>query len=112
MRQITQDATRAFMQRVPFNRSNTMTDGTTLFLHGNAIARWTGEGVSAHDLEISMAGWDSNTTRERLNGLPYVRLYQRKGTQYLNGYELDTSAWVKPFTFGADLAEAGVAPIV
>jgi hypothetical protein len=106
MRKVTEDITQAFMERKPRTIGNSSTDGTTLFLHGNAIARHTSENIA--ELEISMAGWSSNTTRERLNGLPWVRLYQRKGVQYLNGYELDTRAWVKPLGYGAELAAAGV----
>lgn len=80
MRQVTRDIVSSFMARVPSTKGNSHTDGTTLFLHGNAIARHTAEG-----LEVTMAGWESNTTRERLNGIPGVSVSQKKGEQYLNG---------------------------
>jgi len=103
MRKITREIVNAFMERKPRSISNSSTDGTTLYLHGNAIARHTGEGVSAEGLEISMAGWPSNTTRERLNGLPWVRINQSKGVQYLNGHEIkDTRAWLKPYGYGGE----------
>lgn len=38
-------------------------------------------------LEITNAGWATNTTKERLNGIPGVSISQRKGIWYLNGKE-------------------------
>lgn len=70
------------MQHSKLEMGNTMTDGETLYLHGNAIARHTSSGIT-----ITNAGWPSNTTRERLNGLPGVSVNQKKGKQYLNGKE-------------------------
>ena len=66
---------------------NTTTDGQSLFLHGNMIARW----INGSDLEVTNAGWPTTTTRERLNGLPNVSVHQAKGVQYLNGAERDGS---------------------
>lgn len=80
MRQVTKDVVDAFMARVASSKGNSHTDGTTLFLHGNAIARHTPQGI-----EITMAGWETVTTRERLNGIPGVSVNQSKGEQYLNG---------------------------
>ncbi len=61
---------------------NTHTDGNALYLHGNKIAERRG-GV----LWVTLAGWPTVTTRERLNGLSGVRVTQKKGVQYLNGVE-------------------------
>jgi hypothetical protein len=36
-------------------------------------------------MKITNAGWRSNTTKERLNGLPNVSIQQKKGDWYLNG---------------------------
>lgn len=69
--------------------SNTHTDGTALFLHGNKIAEWRGG-----ELWITNAGWSSNTTKERLNGLPGVRIFQKAGQWFLNEAKWDGS-WVK-----------------
>lgn len=55
-----------------------------LFLHGNAIARRTATGI-----EISNGGWSSNTTKERLNGLPNVRIIQKNSQWFLNGERWD-----------------------
>jgi|LakMenEpi12Oct12_1017442.scaffolds.fasta_scaffold06479_2 hypothetical protein len=51
-----------------------------LKLFGNKIAALTQNNV----LWIQTAGWKTNTTRERLNGLPNVSIYQRKNIWYLN----------------------------
>ena len=45
---------------------------------------------SSGKIEISMAGYPTTTTRERLNGIPGVSLTQKKGIQYLNGQEIET----------------------
>jgi len=54
-----------------------------LKLHGNTIATID----EMNMLSISNAGWESNTTKERLNGLPNVRINQKKFQWYLNGNE-------------------------
>ena len=45
-------------------------------------------------LQITTAGWNTVTTRERLNGLPNVSVIQRKGKLYLNGKEWD-GEWIE-----------------
>ena len=88
MRQVTRDIVSAFIARTPSTKGNSHTDGVTLYLHGNAIARHGAAG-----LEISNAGWQSNTTKERLNGLPGVSISQKNWAWFLNGKEWDGS-WV------------------
>jgi len=44
---------------------NTATNGTQIFLHGNLIA-WR---QSADVIGLTLAGWNTVTTRERLNGV-------------------------------------------
>lgn len=84
MRQVTSITVRAFLNREALKLGNTHTDGMTLFLHNNPIARHTPDG-----LEITNAGWSTSTTKERLNGLPGVHIVQKAGTWYLNGNEWD-----------------------
>lgn len=89
-RKITQDAISAFMSGQKFNRDNTTvfvgeTGTSSLHLHGNLIARR----FPCGRLEIGNGGWSSNTTKERLNGIPGVSVCQRKGVWYLNGVEWD-----------------------
>lgn len=95
MRKITQDAVDCFINRKPFSLSNTevVIDSPThwrLTLFGNTIALKT-LGTGQDSLEVTTSGWNTVTTRERLNGLPGVRVYQRNGSLYLNGKEWDGS---------------------
>lgn len=94
MRKITTQAIDAFYQCKPFKKSNTevriLLDRAEwvshLYLFDNLIAKYN------HDrkhCEITTAGWDSRTTRERLNGLRHVSLYTSKGKLYLNDNEWD-----------------------
>jgi hypothetical protein len=89
MRKITNDVVTAFMNGDNFNMANSRTDGHTLWLHDNAIA-WR----DGRDVVLTMAGWGSVTTRERLNGLldviaPHLAIVQRNHDQYVYNYELD-----------------------
>jgi hypothetical protein len=60
---------------------------TKLFLFGNLIAIKE-KGV----IKITNAGWQSNTTKERLNGLRGVRINQKNFEWFLNG-ELWNGDW-------------------
>lgn len=93
MRKITQQAYQAFINKEPFAKSNTAVqvseDGTvTLSLFGNIIAKQVG-GI----LNITSAGYPTNTTKERLNAFPGVRIHQSKGVWYLNDLFWDGS-WI------------------
>ena len=87
MRKITSESVDKFLSREPFKKSNMEVDQCfgqfRLKLHGNTIAVLDEFGM----LSISNAGWESNTTKERLNGLPHVRINQKKFQWYLNGNE-------------------------
>ena len=87
MRKITSEAVDKFLSKTPFKKSNMEVDqafGTyRLKLHGNTIAVLD----EFNMLSISNAGWTSNTTKERLNGLPHVRINQKNWQWYLNGNE-------------------------
>lgn len=90
-RQITIDAVNAFRWGDNFKRSNTevkiRSDGyRELRLHNNVIA-WYDEG----SLFIRDGGWQSVTTKERLNGLPNVHIVQKNWVWYLNGEAWDGS---------------------
>ena len=81
MRQVTQLAVSQWLMRKKFRRGNTHTDGNTLYLHNNAIAK-----IDDNDglVYVRSAGWETNTTRERLNGIPGVRIHQKNWEWYLN----------------------------
>ena len=89
MRKITSEAVDKFLSKTPFRKSNMSVEayGTEfrLKLHGNSIATIDELGV----LSVSNAGWASNTTKERLNGIPGVRVNQKNWTWFLNGVEWD-----------------------
>lgn len=93
MRIITEKSINAFLNNTSFRLANMSVHvereanaaGQTMVylkLHGNTIAR---KNVTAGTLEITDAGWNTVTTRSRLNGLPGVRVYNRKCELYLNG---------------------------
>ncbi len=73
------------MNKCPLNMGNTVSTGTELILFGNKIAYWT----KGNYVIIRTAGWNSVTTRERLNAIPGVRVTQRDFQLYLNGREWD-----------------------
>ncbi len=89
MRKITQTIASAFMNGEVKSMSNTKTDGKNLWLFGNKIAEHREDGMY-----ISNAGWKSQTTKERLNGLPNVNISSKKGNWHLNGEEWDGD-WIK-----------------
>ena len=92
MNKITRDAVRAFRNGNDFKRGNTQvktyahSNYRELLLHGNVIADMNEDG-----LYISSCGWETATTKERLNGLPNVSIYQRNFQWFLNGEEWDGS---------------------
>jgi hypothetical protein len=97
MRKITQQAAAAFEAGRPLTIGNTsvriMFDGSIILdLHGNAIAKRTPSG----ELYVTSAGWRTNTTKERLNGLRGVSVHQDKGQWCLNGEKWkDSAQWTK-----------------
>lgn len=89
MRKITEQATTAFFNNQNYKNSNTqvISDGvyTELRLHDNIIAYRTNHGIF-----VSNAGWKTNTTKERLNGILNrleKRLYQAKGQWFIMDHE-------------------------
>ena len=84
-RKITQESVSAFLAGRKFKKGNMSVENelgyTKLKLHGNTIATIDALGV----MSISNAGWQSNTTKERLNGLPNVHINQKNWSWYLNG---------------------------
>ena len=89
-RKVTTEVVSAFLASRSRTVSNTSTDGSTLYLHGNAIAQRREDGV----VWVTLAGWNTPTTRERLNGLPGVRVSTKRGQAYLNNLPWDGS-WTR-----------------
>jgi hypothetical protein len=42
----------------------------------------------------TLAGWNTPTTRERVNGITGLGIYQKNFTPMLNGQEIDEYDWV------------------
>lgn len=89
MRKITINAVSAFENFKEFKEGNTrvLVDSdsgfATMYLHGHAIAQHQPNGIKS----VTHAGWPTMTTKERLNGISGVDVYQKKGVWYLNGNE-------------------------
>lgn len=86
MRKITRLAVDAFMSATPFKQSNTevvVDEGfTTLRLYGHIIATRM---HSSGSIWIITTGFTTNTTKERLNGIPGVSIIQKNFQWFLNG---------------------------
>ena len=92
MRKITRLAVDAFLSATPFKQSNTeVIVGdiiTDLVLHGNTIAtKFNGSG----NIFITNCGYQTNVTKERLNGIPGVSISQKNFQWFLNGVLWDGS---------------------
>ena len=89
MRKITNDSINAFLNRRIFTRQNMkvreLNKKYYLKLHDNIIAILHEDNT----LIITNCGWFTPTTKERLNGLPNVNIYQRNFKWFLNGKEWD-----------------------
>lgn len=80
MRQVTKAAVVAFLKGYDYKIGNTQVRDNALYLHGNKIAE-----LRNGELWITTADWNTNTTKERLNGLPNVHIRQKDYVWYLNG---------------------------
>lgn len=91
MRKVTNKAVQKFLAFEPFKLANTKVEidsfngDALLKLHNHLIARLTPNG----DLFITSAGWNTNTTKERLNAIPNVSIVQKNYRWFLNGHEWD-----------------------
>ena len=95
MRKVTNEIANAFAQGESKAVGNTWTDGQTVYLHGNKITERTEDGIF-----MTLAGWNTTTTRERLNGIAQVLGFdisfnQKDFEPYLNGSIVNPSEWVK-----------------
>lgn len=84
MRKETQRIAAAFKAGTPLREARTKTDGQNVHLHGNLIASRLSDGCYM----LTLAGYGTMTTRERLNGISSilslgVGVCQRDGEQYL-----------------------------
>ena len=89
MRKVTEQIKQAFEQGTSKKVGNTETDGQTVWLHGNAIVKRDFDGL----VRWSLAGWNTPTTRERVNGIANANVSQCKFEPVLNGQVIDSSDW-------------------
>lgn len=87
MKIVTQKAVACFRNggNAKFSNTEVVTENgvSKMYLFGNLIA------ILDHNvggvMKITNAGWESNTTKERLNALPNVNIHQKNFVWYLNG---------------------------
>jgi hypothetical protein len=89
MRKVTEQIKQAFEQGTSLKVGNTKTDGKTVWLHGNAIVKRDPDGL----VRWSLAGWNTPTTRERVNGIANANVFQFKFEPVLNGQVINSSDW-------------------
>lgn len=99
MRQVTEKIKQAFEQGKSLKIDNTETDGQTVWLYGNAIVKRDPDGL----VRWSLAGRNTPTTRERVNGIANAGVFQFKFKPVLNGEVIDSSDWFASNTKLPDL---------
>ena len=97
MRQESARICRAFIERRYAKAKRTTSLGNDLLLHGNRIAWWNPDG----SVSMTLAGWGTPTTRDRLNTLCWLMFatrpfHQKKHQQHYDGKPIDVDA---VFTF-------------
>lgn len=76
---------RAFLAERAARQPRTTTDGQAVYLHGNRIA-WRD---ALGDVHMTLCGWPTVTTRDRLNAICDLLVqqrsfYQKNGVQFFN----------------------------
>lgn len=89
MRQESKRIAEAFIAGKSARADRTTTDGKAVYLHGNRIA-WRDD---SGDVHLTLCGWPTVTTRDRLNTIcDYLignrPFHQKKHTQYFNDNEI------------------------
>lgn len=80
MRKVTEKIADAFYAKRKLRVSNTYTDGQAVWLYGNKIVERRRDGIW-----VSLAGWNTLTTRERLNGILHKGFGSRAGVGSVKG---------------------------
>ena len=89
MRKVTAQIKAAFEQGKSLKVGNTETDGKTIWLFGHAIVKRDPDGL----VRWSLAGHNTMTTRERVNGIVNAGVHQVNFEPVLNGQVIDSSDW-------------------
>lgn len=90
MRKVTQQIKSAFEAGESKTVSNTRTDGASIWLFGHEIVR-TVDG----EIQFTLAGWNTPTTRERLQAVVSVRTCKGQAILITDGgeVEIDSNEW-------------------
>jgi len=97
---ISTEAARAFLELGTYKKSNTevrQEDGfSRMYLHGNLIAELV---PHTTNMKLRLAGWNTPTTRERLNTILDTawhtqRFHQKDWLPYVNDIEVGDNQWV------------------
>jgi hypothetical protein len=89
MREVTKKIKQAFKQGTSLKIGNTRTDGTSVFLHGNEIIRRDVSGL----IFATLAGWNTTTTRERVNGITDMSFHQVNFEPCLESQPISSTDW-------------------
>jgi len=89
MRKVTKEAINALFAGKSYSNDNTSVENGTVRLHNSSIIEIRHDG-----LYITTAGWNTPTTKERLNGLNGVHINTVKHQLMLNGVAWD-GKWTK-----------------
>lgn len=107
MRKVTETTCKAFLSGKVVKCSNTWTaitgNNIELILHGKTIAKRSIDDNSI--VQVTLAGWPTVTTRDRLNGLCHMlgkgRFYQKAHEQYFDSPQgevsIDCHDWIRLF---------------
>ena len=91
MRKITEESVDAFLNAKKFKKANmeveVLPNVTILKLYGNKIAYMYND--PERTLSITNCGWETTTTKERLNAIPGVSIFQKNWQWYLNDKQWD-----------------------
>ena len=92
MRKLTKKVIEAFEEGKNETIGNTRVENNTLYLFGNDIVKKE-DGRTF----VRLAGYNTSTTRERINGLQHVGysvdVRCKNGIPYINGNKMDTLSW-------------------
>jgi hypothetical protein len=89
MRKVTERIKKAFEQGKALKIGSTRTNGTSVFLHGNEIIRRDVSGL----VFATLAGWNTPTTRERVNGIAGMSFHQVNFEPCLDGEPINPNDW-------------------
>ena len=102
MRKVTSQIKKAFEEGRSLTIGNTRTDGVNVFLHENKIVKRDEQGR----VWATLAGWNTPTTRERVNGITGIGFHQKNFEAMLNNRQIDSCEWFDV------MAENAPAPLV